>query len=438
MSLTTYTFDNESYYLSNDIKERDGSYFYGCSKSLRLLIGKKNISSDNYVFANYSKRSGWTMSDKENPPNKAKLFFKKIWAENNVPKMKVNMEEEEDETYIHQAPPIIELRDEEKFRDNNGVVLDIETRGSRDVKNAYFKASDIGKAFGIIKITDTLKHDSFIKGDDYVSFICQEADSSRLLPIKYIFMTYEGVLSLLFKSRASGAKHFLKWATETLFIHQMGTLEQKTGLAKTLIKGLTLEQGKLAIDTAGGCQDVSGIYCIVTTTAGEFRKMDTIKCTIPQSISDDSFIVKFGMSDRMADRMNDHRYTTFKSMNFTPVISDFAIVEKGSAKEAEQTLSGYLTAIGSKVVIDGHDEFVAIEKKQLKDVKTFINMIRNNYEGRANVANSIIANMKRDFEAELKDKDHIIELKDREIELKDEIIKSKDKDILIAQLQLRV
>jgi hypothetical protein len=47
---------------------------------------------------------------------------------------------------------------------------------------------------------------------------------------KTLFLTYHGLVKLLFSRRHPMAEHFQKWAISILFAHQMGTDEQKEAL----------------------------------------------------------------------------------------------------------------------------------------------------------------------------------------------------------------
>ena len=48
------------------------------------------------------------------------------------------------------------LDDEEKFHDNEGNVVEIETRGEREHDKVYFLAKDVAMAFEMPKLMDTL------------------------------------------------------------------------------------------------------------------------------------------------------------------------------------------------------------------------------------------------------------------------------------------
>ena len=42
-----------------------------------------------------------------------------------------------------EAPEILELTNEEKFKDTNGNIIEIEVRGERKYNNCYFKVRDV-------------------------------------------------------------------------------------------------------------------------------------------------------------------------------------------------------------------------------------------------------------------------------------------------------
>ncbi len=57
---------------------------------------------------------------------------------------------------------------------------------------------------------------------------------------KKLFLTYIGLLKVLFSSRTKSANKFVKWASKTLFVAQMGTIVQKTQLvSRQLIRRIS-------------------------------------------------------------------------------------------------------------------------------------------------------------------------------------------------------
>lgn len=148
---------NISYYLSDELKMNNPVYFTGTAKTIRKIIEKKNIPETEYIYATTLKKE-WKLSD--STCKKAKLLISKNWCDTNnlVIKVQTNLNlnkteenkgddnEEEDidnnltneEEDIIQAPEILLLQDHEKFRDNNGKIIEIETRGEKNEDKIYF------------------------------------------------------------------------------------------------------------------------------------------------------------------------------------------------------------------------------------------------------------------------------------------------------------
>ena len=60
------------------------------------------------------------------------------------------MDEVRQELYKYEeAPNILELEIEEKFKDKNGNIIEIEVRGERKYNNSYFKFKDVSNGFNM-------------------------------------------------------------------------------------------------------------------------------------------------------------------------------------------------------------------------------------------------------------------------------------------------
>ena len=126
----------------------------------------------------------------------------------------------------------MELEDEEKFHDTDGNILEIETRGERDVDKIFFRVRDVMKRFDMPKLTDALHNPTcnYERGLHFTTFTTssnggsgKSKDSSK----KSLFLTYTGLLRVLFVSRNKNAETFTIWATQKLFTMQMGSKEAK-------------------------------------------------------------------------------------------------------------------------------------------------------------------------------------------------------------------
>ena len=154
-----------------------------------------------------------------------------------VVKVKTRVKNELDQSEIENAPPILELEDEEKFHDTDGNILEIETRGERDVDKIFFRVRDVMKRFDMPNLnrilTDAngnyeieLHYKTFNRFDTLSSSVCIKSFKSFKRE-KSLFLTYTGLLRVLFVSRNKNAETFTIWATQKLFTMQMGSKEAK-------------------------------------------------------------------------------------------------------------------------------------------------------------------------------------------------------------------
>ena len=200
---TQYNFNNKIMYKADELYQYDKAYFYGCSR-VRTIIKKKNISTNDYLFA-YKKDGEWIISQSDY--RKSKLYLSKEWVTKNIPKM---MDNKDTTNYKYEeAPPILQLSDNEKLKDKNGKILDIEIRGDKNHKNIYFKVKNISKVLKMSNLQNLIgQNDTYIKDTDYKVFIINNLNNSHKI---YTFLTYSGLQKCINVSRQN-------FDSQTLFI----------------------------------------------------------------------------------------------------------------------------------------------------------------------------------------------------------------------------
>lgn len=115
-------------------------------------------------------------------------------------------------------------------------------------------------------------------------------DNVHKKQIKNIYLTYKGVLKVLFCSRTGRAEQFIDWATKTLFTAQTGKVSDKIKLASDLI-GADLEAVKIVFNTA--VRKVPCVYLII---------LEDLK-------SKKGIVVKYGMTQDLNKRIKQHTKT---------------------------------------------------------------------------------------------------------------------------------
>jgi hypothetical protein len=128
---------NKEEYVSSDILFEKAPIYCKLVRSARELIRKNKLTS--YIFLKLVDKK-WTVSDGKSYKFD-KVYFKKFFIDT-IPEF--NQEKIIiDENNIELAPDIINLDDNEKFKDDNGTIIEIETRGERKVDSIYFKVKDV-------------------------------------------------------------------------------------------------------------------------------------------------------------------------------------------------------------------------------------------------------------------------------------------------------
>ena len=94
-------------------------------------------------------------------------------------------------------------------KDSEGNILKIETRGDREYNKIYFKVKDVSKDFNMELLQNIIiKENTLYKNNiDYKYFICEKKNdclnkSSKTTIKKELFLTYEGILRVLFGLRS--------------------------------------------------------------------------------------------------------------------------------------------------------------------------------------------------------------------------------------------
>jgi hypothetical protein len=122
------TIENKKYIIGDIVLTEAPIYSKG-SRSARDLIKKKGIENDKFIYA---RKVGDKLVVSDGKSAKMdKVFFTKEFIIS-VPELnKENNEKITDDSGVMKVPNIIYLKDEEKFKDDNGKVVEIETRGER-------------------------------------------------------------------------------------------------------------------------------------------------------------------------------------------------------------------------------------------------------------------------------------------------------------------
>jgi hypothetical protein len=408
----------EEYVNCDEVFEYAPKYCKG-SRSSRVLIKKKEIPENMFIYARQSLKieGKWIKSDGAST-KLDKIFIKQDFVKDlkEIRRMnKESMELGEDE--IEEAPPIIDLEDKEKFKDCDGNLLEIETRGvEREPDKVYFKVEDVSESFNIPNLRKTIlsnecKYENKI---DYVYFTCLcgkisgKKTSKKVKSITKLFLTYDGILRVLFSTRNGKTKPFMKWATSTLFAAQMGTKQQKEQIVGDIM-GVNASIIKEVFN-----KNVNTVPCVYLFTLGLVKDLRK-SMNIDESYDDKSMVCKYGYTDSIKRRTSEHMKTYGKIKHVDLKLKYYSYIDPQYISEGETKIKNFMNNMNMDFQYEKYKELIILKKENIEETKEKYEYIGNKYSG--HIAELITKLKDKDHELELEKQNSKLKYKDCELEL---------------------
>ena len=383
------TINNINYVHGDFILKNAPIYSHRC-RSSRELIKTKNIEETKYIFAKL-------INDTWIPSSGSSIKFDKIMIKEDIikdiPELNNLNQIVNDKEGIEQAPNILYLNDNEKFKDDEDNILDIETRGEKEPNKIFFKVKDVANRFNMELLQNIIiKENTLYKNNiDYKYFFCEKKKSvvintdknsdktnkksnATTTIKKELFLTYEGMLRVLFVSRNNKTSSFIKWATEKLFTIHMGTEEKKEELG-TEILNVNIKSYRAVFKSYA-----SKFPCIYLLELGTVKNLrDTFN--IQSNIDNNLIVYKYGFTDDLERRLIEHNNDYGKLKNVNIFLSIFNIIDVKYTSEAENDLRQFFKNLNKILTIEGRKELVILNSEELKTVKREYKHIGNDYIG---------------------------------------------------------
>lgn len=269
-----FIYKNTQVYLLDDLIEYDRASFIGCISKPRILIQKKQISPDQYFMARKRKINGqiqrrsrakrWIESDLS--VKQAKILLSEQWCMQNVAKLA-------GDTSLYKykpLPALVELRDDEKFKDDQGNIYEVEVRGEKSEESIRFKGKDVENLFEMENLIRDITH-NYIENEDYKIYSFDQDRFQRGLDRTggnptITYLTYEGLLKIIYSSKVGIAHQFRKWATHIIYTAHLGTPQEKVDLGVKLISA-NAQLVKNVIDTC-----VTNMSCVYFFIVGKMNR----------------------------------------------------------------------------------------------------------------------------------------------------------------------
>lgn len=374
-TLKTIKIDGKLYYDANEIKDIDPIYFRSCGSRIRNVIREHDlIYITDYIYCN-KKTGDWNLiANSDKPAVKDRLFLRKKWVTDHVPKFTGKNEEECNQLYkVQPAPPVLELTSDEQFCDGEWT-YPIEVRGKRNIDECYFSAKDIGDLFELADIQKQLAHvnSSYTEGVDYVKFLVPNGNKKN--NVRY-YLTYNGVMHAIYASHNPIARSLQRWATTTLFTLHVGTLQNKVDL----FTGLIGTNGDLARKVFGAISNpVSCVYFIAVGFVDDLRSTFDLSSFGPKF--NNHIVCKYGRTCDMKRRLGE---LTLKYKTKNPKINlellYCSFIDDTFATNAENDIREIFNTGFNKIETIDEKELVVIDKKRLNNIKRQYVALDNEY-----------------------------------------------------------
>lgn len=424
---TSFSIDesNKLYYNAKDICAHKPELFKGIKTTMRRIIERKNIPQTEYVFACFNKKvniNKWNMSNRECA--KAQLLISKEWVDANLFTLEVkplkkkkkpivvyeSSDEEDDDveqenvlekpvepTYLP-APPLLELEFDEKFHDDDGNVLEIETRGERHSQKIFFRVKDIMKAFDIPTLIQSLLHKDrgYDRGVDFITFTVvvndyrSKSNDQNKKPKTSLFLTYTGLLRVLFVSRNKHAEKFTAWAADKLFRIHLGTIEAKEELIADI-------QTNIDEHISVFKSYPKGFPCIYLLSLGSVKDLRATYF-ISDAIDDNLVVYKYGCSDNLSRRLSEHKGDYGKDQNVAINVVAYHVVDPKYKFTAESHIRNMFKAYGMSLNVSDRNELVVLDNVKLEQVKKDYAQTGREYAGATEEMQQQIQNLKLEIQ----------------------------------------
>lgn len=341
------------YYNAAALFGANKKFFKGCRNTWNI-IEKKELEDDEYTYA-VQKDGKWKITD-GNSKKVDQVLITKAWADDNFPKVI---------EVIEDVPDIITLTKNEKMKDVDGKILEIEVRGERIYDKIYFKLEDISIGFNMPNLQATVirEKSSYDINNHFKIFKSIKKTGAGNVQENY-FLTYKGLLKCLHVSKSESAAKFIDWACKTLFTAHLGTKNQKEKMALKMLgvpQGITKETLNLFANALPVC------YFL---TIGFVRDLRA-DLQIPLETNDDYLVCRPGNTDDLHRRIGEHQSTFGKMNKANLCLKTSAIVDPEFLFLAEKDLFDFFYQIGAKFTHPKYDEIVIVknDKDIMKSIK---------------------------------------------------------------------
>lgn len=362
--METLNYHNTKHALLDDLIKEHPKIYVGCRTKSDFLNKHKLVDGNQYIYVRWNENDKhWHHSDGSSCKYD-KILIRLDWFNE-------TFDDCNDDTM--KAPDIIKLNENEMFKDDKNNVINIIVRGTRNFEECYFRAADVAKGFGLENLKTTILHNNgnYQRGKHYIRLLIEQSSNSERKG-NHLYLTYFGIMKVLFSSRGSLAESFMTWAAKTLFTVQMGKREDRKKLAASII-GATLEQVNDVLSKSA--TPVSCVYLIYIGTVKDLRKSMNIDSKYP----DNYMVFKYGMTKNLLRRIKEHKSVYGKIKSASLELCYYTVIDEQYIAEAESKLSNVFDLVNNRIAFDDRKELVVLSKDELERTKKEFNNLSELY-----------------------------------------------------------
>jgi hypothetical protein len=266
------------------------------------------------------------------------------------------------------------------------------------------------------------------RGIDYITFkrCTQNVSKNTNKPSSTsLYLTYEGLLRVLFVSKNKNASLFKKWATQMIFTIQMGSKEQKVKLGTDLCN-IPLKTYKAIFESH--TSNFPSIYLLSLGKVRNLRATFGISDTIP----DDSVVYKYGFTRDFARRIGEHQQAYSKLPGVTVDVKWFQNIDIKYLSEAENEVEEECSAYGTRLHVPDYKELIALNDRQFEHMQKSYRRIGKEYAGATAELNEKIEELRAQIKDMQMQHRHALLEKDMEIQ---RVTMQHERDTMIFALK---
>jgi hypothetical protein len=198
--------------------------------------------------------------------------------------------------------------------------------------------------------------------------------TNKITNKKTLFLTYIGLLRVLFTTKNNKTDKFVHWASQILFAAQMGTDEQKQKSAAKVL-GTTYDVVKAVFNKTAYVLPV--IYLLKIGLAKDVKKHIEFDNIITKS----AYVYKFGFTIDFKRRMSEHNTFYSNLLDESPELVYYQYIDPQYLSDAELDLKSFFKNFDFSINNPNHTELVVITNTKLKDIKKQYELIGTSYKG---------------------------------------------------------